>query len=58
MYRSDQDKPIGGVVVVDATRKTKDPNQSEVDIRLGYENSPVKVICHSPSIVKSNLRCG
>lgn len=36
------------VIVLDASRQTVAPDQADVDIRLGYERSPVKVVCHSP----------
>lgn len=44
------------VLLIDASRQTKDPNQSEVDIMIGYERSPVRVVCHSPGKVSSDLR--
>jgi len=42
--------------LIDASRQTKDPNQSEVDIIVGYERSPVRIVCHSASKVDSDLR--
>ncbi|XP_063432342.1 uncharacterized protein LOC134714752 isoform X2 [Mytilus trossulus] len=44
------------VLLVDASRQTKDPNQSEVDIMVGFERSPVRVVCHSLDKVNSDLR--
>ncbi|XP_052098681.1 uncharacterized protein LOC127733353 [Mytilus californianus] len=44
------------VLLVDASRQTKDPNQSEVDIMVGFERSPVRVVCHSLEKVNSDLR--
>ena len=44
------------VMVVDASRQTKDPHRSEVDIRMGFTHSPAKVVCHSPNAVHSDLR--
>ncbi|XP_033730728.1 uncharacterized protein LOC117320174, partial [Pecten maximus] len=44
------------VLLIDASRQTKDPNESEVDIQIGFERSPVKIICHSPSAIESSLR--
>ncbi|KAL3864390.1 hypothetical protein ACJMK2_006077 [Sinanodonta woodiana] len=44
------------VLCIDASRQTKDPDLSEVDIVVGVKQSPVKIVCHSPSSVKRNLR--
>ncbi|CAC5410796.1 HAUS8 [Mytilus coruscus] len=44
------------VLLVDASRQTKDPNQSEVDIMVGFERSPVRVITKElPQINVDNL---
>ncbi|KAH3787600.1 hypothetical protein DPMN_165726 [Dreissena polymorpha] len=37
------------VLWVDASRRTLNPDVSEVDIRIGVDASPVKIVCHSPS---------
>ncbi|XP_060084930.1 uncharacterized protein LOC132564277, partial [Ylistrum balloti] len=44
------------VLLIDASRQTKDPNESEVDIQIGFERSPVRIICHSPSAIESSFR--
>ncbi|KAL5022504.1 hypothetical protein ScPMuIL_001659 [Solemya velum] len=44
------------VIFVDASRQTKGPDQSEVDIVLGVEKSPIKVICHSPGALTGSFR--
>ncbi|XP_023933475.1 uncharacterized protein LOC106176487 [Lingula anatina] len=48
--------PAPNVLVVDASRQTRQPLDTEVDIHLGFEHSPVKVVCHSPGAVHSDLR--
>ena len=44
------------VLVVNASRQTKSPDATEVDVVVGYEHSPAKVVCHSPAVVQSDLR--
>ncbi|OWF56173.1 uncharacterized protein LOC110450215 [Mizuhopecten yessoensis] len=44
------------VLLIDASRQTKDPFESEVDIQIGFEKSPVKIVCHSPSAIESSFR--
>ena len=41
---------------MDASRQTINPDVSEVDIRIGVESSPVKIVCHSPAAAKSAQR--
>ena len=44
------------VLVMDASRQTLNPNQAEIDVKVGYQRSPVKVVCHTPGTVHSDLR--
>ena len=46
--RSHYQKPAE-VLCVDARRQTVEPDVSLVDVRIGVDNSPVKIVCHSPS---------
>ncbi|XP_052773723.1 uncharacterized protein LOC128212355 [Mya arenaria] len=46
--RSHYQRP-GEVLCMNAGRGTVDVDSSMVDVRLGLDNSPVKIVCHSPS---------
>ena len=48
--------PPEEVLIVDASRQTINPDESEVDIQIGFERSPVRVICHSPNSLESGFR--
>ncbi|XP_053407159.1 uncharacterized protein LOC123546104 [Mercenaria mercenaria] len=53
--RSRYQKP-DEVLCIDASRQTVNPDVSEVDIRIGVDKSPVKIVCHSPSRINHSLR--
>ena len=46
------------VLMVDASRQGRSLDDTEVDICTQYVHSPVRVICHTPSKVCSDLRYG
>ncbi|KAL4231486.1 HAUS augmin-like complex [Mactra antiquata] len=54
-YRSRYQKP-DEVLCLDASRQTINPDVSEVDVRIGVDKSPVKIVCHSPSRLKHSLQ--
>ena len=41
---------------MDASRQTINPDVSEVDIRVGVDSSPVKIVCHSPAALRYDIR--
>ncbi|XP_022086554.1 uncharacterized protein LOC110977066 isoform X2 [Acanthaster planci] len=44
------------VLYVDASGGLIDPDRSEVETNTGLVISPVKVVCHAPAVVESDLR--
>ncbi|XP_041369212.1 uncharacterized protein LOC121383323 isoform X2 [Gigantopelta aegis] len=44
------------VLILDASRQTTEPASAEVDVVVGYEQSPVRVVCHSPGRIRSQTR--
>ncbi|XP_071949144.1 uncharacterized protein [Antedon mediterranea] len=56
--KSDRPKPPHGspVVLVDASGGRKDLSMAEVEVKTDIIRSPVKVICHVPTVIDSDLR--
>ncbi|CAL1535730.1 unnamed protein product, partial [Lymnaea stagnalis] len=52
---SDTDNPQP-VLVFDASHLGTSPHTAEVEVLVGYENSPAKVFCHTPSKLERSLR--
>ncbi|XP_071089820.1 HAUS augmin-like complex subunit 8 [Haliotis cracherodii] len=44
------------VLVLDASRQTLSPHKAEVDVVMGFEKSPVRVVCHSVHSAQRQLR--
>ncbi|XP_033102902.1 fanconi-associated nuclease 1-like [Anneissia japonica] len=44
------------VQLVDASGSRRDPSMAEVDIKTDIIRSPVKVVCHAPTVIDSDLR--
>ncbi|XP_046554939.1 uncharacterized protein LOC124264246 isoform X1 [Haliotis rubra] len=44
------------VLVLDASRHTLSPHKAEVDVVMGFEKSPVRVVCHSVHSAQRELR--
>ncbi|XP_019646190.1 PREDICTED: HAUS augmin-like complex subunit 8 [Branchiostoma belcheri] len=53
---STQSKDSAPVLYVDASRGPKSPENTEVDIVTSVVQSPIKVVCHTPAAVQSDLR--
>ncbi|XP_066292172.1 HAUS augmin-like complex subunit 8 isoform X2 [Branchiostoma lanceolatum] len=49
-------KDSAPVLYVDASRGPKSPENTEVDIVTSVVQSPIKVVCHTPAAVQSDLR--
>eukprot|EP00058_Branchiostoma_floridae_P010008 XP_002595496.1 hypothetical protein BRAFLDRAFT_69118 [Branchiostoma floridae] len=53
---STQSKDSAPVLYVDASRGPKSPENTEVDIVTSVVQSPIKVVCHTPAAVQSDIR--
>ncbi|XP_035694378.1 nucleolar protein dao-5-like isoform X1 [Branchiostoma floridae] len=53
---STQSKDSAPVLYVDASRGPKSPENTEVDIVTSVVQSPIKVVCHTPAAIQSDLR--
>ncbi|XP_059154370.1 uncharacterized protein LOC131939867 [Physella acuta] len=44
------------VIVFDASHLGTSPNSAEVEVVVGYENSPARVVCHTPGKLEKSFR--
>ena len=43
-------------MVIDASQRTSNADDSQIDVQVQFVHSPAKVVCHSPSKLYGDIR--